>query len=214
MDQTPENSYNPVMNKQDFVNKYWFNSLQMVTVVNPLAEDFPFMVEMRHFIIKAGQHERFPGVIANVYLDQMSKIIAQNDDKLGFMADPALRRVYYDKLIIDVENLAPEYNPTPAWMKGVNPAAVAAAPNDAPPWESSMERARDIAPNQTPPAAPVPPAPKAPPGPKKPEAGTKEFELNGLTFSAVTDGNGKTEFFKNGKAIGEADYAKAASMIE
>lgn len=212
----PSNNFVPPLNQADFNKKYWFNSLQMVTVTNPKSEDWPFMVEMRHFIVRAGEHERLPGVIANVYLDQMSKILAQDDDKLSYMTDPNLRHVYYDKLIVDVENLAPEYNPIPAHLRNVPPSAQMAAPeatDDRPPWESGMERATDVMPNAPPPPAPAPPSQEAPKPASKPEAGEKNFDLNGLKFSAVTSEQGETTFFKNGKAISEADYAKAASMI-
>src|SRR5260221_3813940 len=103
--QTPQNSTFPnqspppgMLTKEQFNARYWFTTLQMVTVLNPawyreggtgeaVSRDFPFMVELRHFIIRAVQHERLPGIIANVYLDQMAKILAQNDDKLGYMSD-------------------------------------------------------------------------------------------------------------------------------
>jgi hypothetical protein len=143
MEPTLTNSINSTnfptpMTKLDFSKTYWFNSLQMVTVVNPTADDYPFMVEMRHFVVKAGATEKLPGAIVNIYLDQMSKILAQGDNKLGFMADPNLMRVYFDKLIVDVENLVPEYNPTPAWMQGVAPSAIGQAA-ETPPWQQAVQ---------------------------------------------------------------------------
>lgn len=163
MDQTPQNSYQPgttgVIDKETFNKKYWFTSLQMVEVINPawlkegdgfVAKDYPFMVEMRHFIIKSGGREKFPGVIANVYLDQMTKILAQNDGKLEFMADPNLMRVYYDKLIVDVENLAPEYNPIPTYLRDVAPSAVGQAKDETPPWQQNIEQARSAMPDNAP----------------------------------------------------------------
>lgn len=163
MDQTPQNSYHPgttgVIDKEAFSKKYWFTSLQMVEVINPawlkdgdgfIVQDYPFMVEMRHFIIKAGGREKFPGVIANVYLDQMTKILAQNEGKLEFMADPNLMRVYYDKLIVDVENLAPEYNPVPAYLRDVAPSGVGQAKDETPPWQQNMEQARSAMPDNAP----------------------------------------------------------------
>jgi hypothetical protein len=195
-----------VFSKDDFNKKYWFNTLQMVTVINPLTYDWPFMVEMRHFIVKAGSHESFPGVIANVYLDQMSKILAQDDDKLGFMADPALKKLYYDKLIVSVESLVHEHDNTPAYLKDVSQSARLNAPDETPPWE----RASEVSP-PTPPPAPLEPTPEI--KPDVPIEGTKSFELNGLTFRQVTDKAGKTTFFKNDIEIDEADYARAASMI-
>lgn len=151
MDQNPQTAYNPnKITKLDFNKKYWFTSLQMVEVINPTAEDYPFMVEMRHFIVKAGANERLPGVIANVYLDQMSKILAQGDDKLAFMADPQLMKIYFDKLIVDVESLIPEINNVPAYLRDVPTTAVGAATDDVPPWQRDMESARSITPDNVP----------------------------------------------------------------
>lgn len=204
----------------NFKDSYWFNSLQMVTVINPawyreggngtpITRDYEFMVEMRHFIVRAGNEERFPGTIANVYLDQMSKIIAQNEEKLSFMSDPAMRKVYYDKLIVEVEELAPVYNPVPAYLRNVSPAAIGQAPDETPPWDNpSMERARDIAPNAPFPAPPVVNEPPKPPAPTE-----KEFEYEGAKFKMIIDKNGKEMFFKDGRQASAADYSKAASML-
>lgn len=147
------------IDKLTFNKMYWFSALQMVEVINPAwlkdgdgftVQDYPFQVEMRHFFIKAGGKEKFPGVIANVYLDQMTKILAQNDGKLEFMSDPNLMKIYYDKLIVDVENLAPEYNPVPSYLRGVAPSAVGQAIDDTPPWEKNMEQARAMMPDNAP----------------------------------------------------------------
>lgn len=184
--------------KAAFNAKYWFSSLQMVTVVNPLEEDWPFMVEMRHYIIKKGAKERFPGVIANVYLDQMSKILAQHDENLGNMADPELKKIYYDKLIADVENLIQEHDNRPAYLQHIAPGAMLDVPDEVAPWE----KASTATPALTNTIEPSP----------KPEAGEKSFELNGLVFKMVTDDEGLATFFKNDKEIDEPAYAKAASM--
>lgn len=218
--QNPTNSVNPSLSttpitKDEFRQKYWFNTLQMVTLVNPLEEPFNFMVEMRPFIIQAGKSERFPGVIANVYLDQMSKILAQNDDRLGFMADPNLIRIYYDRLIVDVENLVPQMDTTPAYLKGM-PASTIPKPEERAPWSSELgERATDVAPNAAPPmpsfpdvAPPQPPAPVAPAEPK-----TTEFEYEDAKYKMVVDKNGGEMFYKNGRLTSASEYAKAASMI-
>jgi hypothetical protein len=184
--------------KAAFNAKYWFGTLQMVTVVNPLEQDWPFMVEMRHYIIKKGAKERFPGVIANVYLDQMSKILAQHDEQLGNMADPELKKIYYDKLIVSVDSLVQEHDNRPAYLQHVAPEAMLGAPDEVAPWERA---------SQTPVASPEPPK-----APAKPEAGERSFDLNGLKFKMVTDEAGLATFFKNDKEIDEAAYAKAASM--
>lgn len=198
--------------KEEFNKKYWFNSLQMVTVLNPKLEDWPFMVEMRHFIIKSGATERFPGVIANVYLDQMSKILAQDDDKLGYMADPSLKRLYYDKLIIDVEELVSDYSPTPEYLRNVPQSAQGTAPSEKAPWEENMERASTVAPNVAPaPPVSAPELPEEPEAPPKPE--TKEFEVNGSKYKSVINKNGNAMFYKNGQMTTSAEYNRAASML-
>lgn len=151
MDQNPQNAYQATqtLDKKTFNRNYWFTSLQIVEVVNPLQEDYPFMVEMRHFIVKKGANERLPGVIANVYLDLMGKILAQGDDKLAYMADPALMKVYFDKLIVNVESLVPEVNNTPAYLRDVPQTAIGQASDDTPPWQV-MENARAVTPDNAP----------------------------------------------------------------
>lgn len=203
----------------NFKDRYWFTSLQMVTVLNPtwyreggdgtpVSRDYEFMVEMRHFIVRAGQTERFPGVIANVYLDQMSKIIAQNEEKLSFMSDPAMKKIYYDKLIVNVEDLAPIYNPTAAYLRDVAPSAIGQAPDETPPWDNpNLERARDIAPNA------LPPAPVVDKPLKNPQPTEKEFELEEIKYKMIVDKNGKEMFYKSGQLTSAAEYAKAASML-
>lgn len=201
MDQNPQNSYNPVtLTQKEFDDKYWFNPLQMVTVVNPLPEMYPFMVELRHYEILPGSHMQYPGMIANVYLDQMSRILAQNDEKLGYIGDPNLRKIYYEKLIVDITDLAPQASVIPQYLR--QPTSEKA------PWDSSVgERASDIPRTQslTPPIAP--------PAPEKPKEEIKEFEYNGLKFKSITDKEGATDYFKNDTKIDAAAFAKAASML-
>ena len=210
--QIPQTNIQPTMTKDDWHKKYWFNSLQMITVINPKPIDWEFMVEMRHFMIPAGQTDRFPGVIANVYLDQMSKILAQDDEKLEYMSDPNLKKIYYDKLIVSVENLVQEHNPGPAYLKNVSPSAVVPPKEELAPWESGMERARDVAPAVAPPIAPEPPSDPLP-VPKAPKPETKEFEHEGNKYKMVTSKTGKSMFYMNGVLTSEANYAKAASML-
>jgi len=186
-----------------FNKEFWFNGLQMITVVNPLDYDFPFMVEMRNFFIGAGKHERFPGVIANVYLSQMSGILAQNDDQLGLMSDPQLKKLYYQKLIVDTQEMVHEHSPLPAYLQNVSPTTI---PEKAP-WEENMERATDVAP-QAPTAEP-----KAPELPKPAKEETKEFEFQGSRYKMVVSKAGKEMYYKDGKMTSSADYFKAASLV-
>lgn len=108
------------MDEQQFNEKYWFKNTHVISVVNPRNEDYKFQAVIdtgmnvatgkmeaspRQYLVKAGGQERFIGVVANMYLDQMSKLIAQDEDKFQFMIDFALKAQYYDQLIIGIENL-------------------------------------------------------------------------------------------------------------
>lgn len=204
------------LTKKQFNDTYWFTSLQMVMVVNPKEIDWPFMVEQRHFIIKAGGKEEFPGVIANVYLDQMSKILAQDDDKanggkLEYMSDPNLKKLYYDQLIVNVRSLVSEYESGPAYLKNVAPAAQTSAPSEKAPWEENMERASDVAP-APPIATPEKPQPPEVPEPKA-ETKEKEFELEGVKYKLVINKNGNEMYYKGGKMTDSATFHKAASLL-
>jgi hypothetical protein len=191
--------------KDEWQKKYWFNSLQMITVLNPKPDAWPFMVEMRHFNINGGATERFPGTIANVYLDQMSKILAQDDDRLGYMTDPNLMKIYYDQLIVDVEDLITQSSVAPAYL----PAPIQSTAERAP-WDASVgERASDIAPNPViTPSFPEPPEPE-----KTAVPAEKTFEQDGSKYKIVVSGNGHKLHYKDDKPINAADYNKAASLL-
>lgn len=202
--------------KDEWRQKYWFNSLQMVTVVNPKPEAWDFMVEMRNYTIGAGTHERFPGIIANVYLDQMSKILAQDDDRLGFMTDPNLMKIYYDQLIVDVEDLVNQASSIPAYLQ--MPARPATPVAERAPWDASIgERATDVAPN----AAPVSSFPEA--KPQQPEVTTvvpspeeekeSNFDYDGNKYKMVLAKNGTKMYFKDGRRTDVGEFNKAASML-
>lgn len=186
------------MTKDEFWKQYWFSPLQMVTLVNP-KYDYKFMVEGRNFFIKSGATEKLPGTVANVYLSQMSRIMAQDDDKMQYLSDFALMRQYYDALIVDVENMVKEVSNTPAYLSDVPAHVRAAEASETPPWQQ--------------PAAPQ--APISPPveTPKEVEPTTKEFELEGSKFRMVIDKNDKETYFRDGKRIDAPTYAKAASMV-
>ena len=191
------------MTKDEWHKKYWFSPLQMIRVINPLPTDYKFMVELRHFKIDGGAEAEFPGMVANVYLDQMSKMLAQEDDNLGVMGDPELKKHYYNKLIVDVRSLVEEQDPTPAYLRNVQDVnKVAPANDELPPWEQKANA--PIAP--TAPELPIEP-------PKEEKDEVKEFEYNGLNYKAIIAKNGKRMFYKNGQLTSEAEYAKAASLL-
>lgn len=120
------------MEEKEFNDKYWFSNTKIVTVNNPRSEDYIFQAtsdvgidtatgkmktEARTYRVRKGEHERFPGPIANMYLDQMSKLIAQDDDKIQFMIDFKLKAEYYDDLIVGIEDLINTFQPHPAYLK-------------------------------------------------------------------------------------------------
>lgn len=120
------------MDEIAFNTKYWFSNMKIVTVVNPREEDYVFGAmsetgvdiatgklkqEQRTYRVRAGEMERLPGPIANMYLDQMSKLIAQDEDKFQYMIDFALKAEYYDALISDSEDLIETYQPLPQYLQ-------------------------------------------------------------------------------------------------
>jgi len=118
------------VDEQAFTEKYNYDNLKMVTVVNPTSDDFTFDITMetsvdisngqmksetRQYVVKAGDKLRLPGVAANLYLDQMAKKIAQDEDRFSLYPDFAERAKYYDDLIIDVDDLLGVYQTLPQY---------------------------------------------------------------------------------------------------
>lgn len=189
------------LSQKEFNEKYWFSPLQMVTLINPKSEDYLFLVENRHFVVRAGSKEKMPGTVANVYLSQMTRILAQDEDKMQYLSDVALMKQYYDRLIVDVESLINEVNLQPAYLSQVPETMRAEAP-ETPPWQQ-----------ETPPSA-IPETNSTMSntvGEKKEQ--TKEFEFGGDKYKMVVDKNDKENFFKNGTRISAAEYSKTASML-
>lgn len=198
----------------DWRKTYWFSPVQMVNVVNPKPEAWNFMVEMRHFTVPAGGHERFPGPIANVYLDQMSKILAQDDDRLGYMSDPNLMKIYYDQLIVDVESLIKEATQLPAYLQTPTAGRLATSSAERAPWDSGLgERATDIAPNAAPVLPPFPDAKQivSPLAETKPEA--RQFEQDGSKYKLVVGVDGRKLHYKDSKLTTAAEFNRAASLL-
>jgi hypothetical protein len=112
------------MDETVFNDKYWHSNSVIVTVANPRNEDYKFSAvaqagldsgtgkmreEQRHYRVPAGGSERFPGPIANIYLDQMTKLLAQEEDKIHFLIDYALKAQYYDRLTVATEDPSQGY---------------------------------------------------------------------------------------------------------
>lgn len=194
-----------------FIEKYWFDNYQMVTVVNPFEGDVVFMHEMRNYVVKAGQDSRLPGAIANLYLELVARTMAQNDNDLGAIGDPAKCGAYYDKLIVKVESSAPEYDTNSTFSIGQSNKPVAAPVQ---PFQSE---------NFTPPtemSEPIPPLqssePQLPPAPQPSDlkpGESREFMLGDDAFAKVMSEAGDLIYMKNGAPITVTDYAKAVSML-
>lgn len=158
----PQNPMSAVgLSKADFVKRYWFTTLQMVTVRSAewhfdketgirSSQDFVFMSEGRHFMVPANGQQEFVGPIANRYLDQMAKALAQADNRLEAMADFMYVAEYYNQLVVSVKDLAPEYNPANDWQKRAQAAA-----DTLPPWMQNQPPVAAEHPSQTTP--PMPP---------------------------------------------------------
>lgn len=196
--------------KEEFYKLYWFTPLQLVTLVNPKEYDYPFMVEMRHFIIGAGKTEIVPGNIANIYLSQMTRIMAQDDDRMEFLSDYALMKRYFDQLIVDVKSLVNDVDTTPAYMKDVPEHMKVSGESETPPWQQPTSTLPEH--NSTMSDRWTPPEPKTEPkAPVKDE--TKEFDLNSIKYKAVIKKTGGSMYYKDGKLTSSAEYQKAASLL-
>lgn len=108
-----------ILDEKAFLDKYNFDNYVHITVTNPDTKDFHFTMmiqtgldrqtarpreETRTFMVPAGGKERFVGSVANLYLDAMSKKIAQDSGKFGDMADWNAKARYYDDLIISIDD--------------------------------------------------------------------------------------------------------------
>lgn len=122
----------PVTDQDQFNRKWVFNNFRLYTVLNPLTEDFKFkcttevgfsqelrrpLSETREYVVPAGGSQRFPGPVAGLYLDQMSKIKAQKDNKFAQIIDYSFRDAMYTKLVADTEDLIDNYRAFPQYDK-------------------------------------------------------------------------------------------------
>jgi hypothetical protein len=141
--------------EKDFYQKYWYTNAQLITVKNPrppmmendVTGDYLFSCvvqtgidistgkakeESRQYLVKAGGTESFPGPIANIYLDQMSKLLAQDEGKIQHMIDFSLRAAYYDRLTTEVRDLTAAYQQqTPDYLKPATAEAPVGPPEEA-----------------------------------------------------------------------------------
>lgn len=114
------------MEEKEFNDKYWLTNLKLAIVVNPLHEDYKFQcavetgvelatgrpkTEVRTYIVKAGGSERFPAPVANLYLKQMSQLLAQDDNTYNQYIDYSHRAELYDRLIVEIIDMVESYQP-------------------------------------------------------------------------------------------------------
>lgn len=120
-----------LFDEQAFWAKYQHPNSEVVTVVNPTSSDYVFQAtvdaamdvrtgrprsEARQYMVPKGGSQRFPGSIANMYLDQMSRQLAGEENRLDRMVDWTERAKYYDQLTADTEDLIASYTPNPAYV--------------------------------------------------------------------------------------------------
>jgi len=195
------------LTRKEFYERYWFTPLQMITLINPKVEDYKFMVEMRHFVIRAGAQEQMPGTVANVYLSQMTRILAQDEDKMQFLSDYNLMKQYFDRLIVDVKSMIQEVELQPAYLKQV-PETMRGEGPETPPWQNKQVDA---------PSAIAQPNSEMRDTLKetdlKETGEVKEFELGKDKYKMIVNKKGGSMFYKNGKMTSEVEYAKAVSML-
>lgn len=196
------------LTKKEFWSVYWFTPLHMVTLINPLADDYKFMVEMRHFVVRAGATEQMPGTVANVYLSQMTRILAQMEDKMEFLSDFMLMKQYYDRLIVDSKSMMPEDNSQPAYLAQVPTSMQGQAP-ETPPWQAPKQQ---VAPTPMPENNSTMRDTLKDTDLKETKE-VKEFEHDGAKYKMVVNKRGNNMYYKNGGMTSETEYAKAASML-
>lgn len=129
------------MEETEFNDKYWYGNTKLVIVENPRDEDYVFRSVVsegvdpmtgrmretaRTYRVKAHSSERFVGTIANLYLDQMTKLLAQDEEKIHFLIDFQLRAQYYDRLTVEVTDLIHDYQPVKEYLNGAEETEVTA----------------------------------------------------------------------------------------
>jgi hypothetical protein len=198
--------------KAEFWKTYWFTPYQMVTLKNPKDTEYRFMVEMRHFVIKAGATEVLPGTVANVYLSQMTRVLAQDEDKTSFLSDFALMKQYYDRLIVSVESTINDVDTTPSYLKDVPAHMRTSGEPETPPWQQPKttlpEHNSEMSDSYDPKVMNDKPKDVFP---AKDEI--KEFELGENKYKAVIKKGGGTMYYKDGKLTTSSEYQKAASLL-
>lgn len=197
------------LTSKEFWDVYWFQPTDLVTLINPLTTDYNFMVEMRHFVVRAGSQEQMPGTVANVYLSEMTRLLAQVEDKFQHLSDLNLMKEFYDRLIVDKKSLLQEADTRPAYLSQV-PETMQGQSPETPPWQQpiSVSVNNTSTPKQTGTTRDTLKETDL-----KETKEVKEFEHNGSKFKMVVNKRGGSMYYKDGKMISETEYAKTASML-
>jgi hypothetical protein len=184
--------------RMQFIEKYWFSNLQMVTVRNPFDGDVVFMHEMRTYAVKQGTEARLPGTIANLYIDLVARTLAQNSKDLSAIGDPSRCAKYYDEIIISTEDSMPEYDTATGFaVKKNTPMPTPTQPFQAEDFEMPGEKL----------ATPEPAKETMKPGE------TKEFMLGEDAFVKAISEDGVEAYLKNGEPVDVTEYARAVSLL-
>lgn len=92
------------MNPKDF----GWSEDQQVTVTNPTSEKLQFKVHSKDYEIPAGRTLKMPGYIAWVAVYNLAVRMAQADGKFDEWNDEPVRKGYYEKFVVGMDNLVQE----------------------------------------------------------------------------------------------------------
>lgn len=104
------------MNPQDF---NWTED-QQVTVTNPTAEAYKFMVHNKNYELPAGATAKMPGYIAWLYVYGLSTQLAQSEGNFNRWNEEGYRQEYYDRLVVGVDKLVQEIEVQPQLIQQID----------------------------------------------------------------------------------------------
>lgn len=185
----------PITTDEEFNKKYWFSPEQLIVVRNPLTYNYNFAVEMRRYQVPANGQQQMTGFIANVFLDQVSRVVAQNQGQFEHMIDPALRAQIYDSLIVSVNDVMPQYIEEKAYLKPQN-----TAPQSQPFAQLNVAQSQPEPQNEV---------VKQEQAPKQEDVA---FEYDGAKYE-LKHTDGQPVYTVNGQPTTDNEFYRAASLI-
>jgi hypothetical protein len=78
---------------------------QQVTVTNPTAKPYKFMVHGKAYEVGAGKTVKMPGYIAWVYVYGQSVKAMQDDGTFTSLNDEGFKQTYYEKFVAGVDSV-------------------------------------------------------------------------------------------------------------